>query len=190
MSVKADLVQTLYSEIEELGKQNIQKELVSSDLQASSKYLQIILDACILKLRILTKKEASDDTILDLCEALLHFILTASILPSARKIQVDKELKIDLVIPNLHSLMKDPHKSLIIDIVRDSAYAKRISKIKSLQPNIENIWLVSVRPLEIAEARNYCVFNEGVSKRFCDIIIDIQRFLRDSGDTTMRFVHS
>ncbi|MGC2382889.1 MAG: hypothetical protein WA631_07255, partial [Nitrososphaeraceae archaeon] len=114
MLVKADLVQTLYS-----GKQNIQKELVSSDLQASSKYLQIILDACILKLRILTKKDASDDTILDLCEALLHFILTASILPSARKIEVDKELKIDLVIPNLHSLMKDPHKSLIIDIVRD-----------------------------------------------------------------------
>jgi hypothetical protein len=190
MLVKAVLVQTLYSEIEELGKQNIQKELVSSDLQASSKYLQIILDACILKLRILTKKDASDDTILDLCEALLHFILTASILPSATKIEVDKELKIDLVIPNLHSLMKDPHKSLIIDIVRDSAYAKRISKIKSLQPNIENIWLISVRPLGIAEARNYCVFHEGVSKRFCDIIIDIQRFLRDSGDTTMRFVHS
>ena len=114
--------------------------------------MQIILDACILKLRILTKKDASDDTILDLCEALLHFILTASILPSARKIEVDKELKIDLVIPNLHNLMKDPHKSLIIDIVRDSAYAKRISKIKSLQPNIENIWLISVRPLGIAEA--------------------------------------
>ena len=101
MSVKVDLVQSLYSVIEEIGKQNIQKDLVSSDLQASRKYIRIILDNCLLRLRNISKIEITDDMILDLCEALLHFMLTASTLPSARKIEVDRKIRIDLVIPNV-----------------------------------------------------------------------------------------
>ena len=49
MSIKVDLLKSLYSVIEEIGKQNIQKDLVSSELQASRKYIQIILDTCLLR---------------------------------------------------------------------------------------------------------------------------------------------
>ena len=63
MSVKVDLVQSLYSVIDELGKQNIQKDLVSSDLQASRKYLQIIMDTCLSRLRNTSKIEIADNLV-------------------------------------------------------------------------------------------------------------------------------
>ena len=189
MSVKVDIVRSLYGVIEELGKQNIQKDLVTSNLQASRRYLQIILDTCLIKLRS-AAVEITDDTILDLCEALLHFMLTASTLPSVRKIEVDKNFRIDLVIPNLHCLLKTPKKALIIGIIRESEDTGRISKFKSLEPNPENIWLISPRPLEVQNLRNYSVFHRGASKKFYDIIIDIDKFLKESGDKSMRLVHS
>ena len=190
MSVKVDLVQSLYSVIDELGKQNIQKDLVSSDLQASRKYLQIIMDTCLSRLRNTSKIEIADNLVLDLCEALLHFMLTASTLPSARKIEVNKKLKIDLAIPNVRCLMKNPQKAVVIAIIREPVSIKKISQLKSIQPEIDNIWLISARPLQIPNLRNYSVFQRGSSKRFCDIIVDIKKFLRKAGDKSIRFVHS
>src|SRR5215475_7554971 len=91
MSVKVDLVQSLYDVINDLGKSNIKKDLVSSDLKASRKYMQIIMDTCLLRLQKDSNVEVTDDIIPNLCEALLHFMLTASTLPSVRKIEVESE---------------------------------------------------------------------------------------------------
>ena len=190
MSVKVDLVQSLYGVIDEIGKSNIQKDLVSSDLDASRKYMQIIMDSCLLRLRNDSKIEITDDMIPDLCEALLHFMLTASTLPSARKIEVNNKLKIDLAIPNLQCLLNNPQKALVIAIMHKIEDTNIISQIKSIQPNPSNIWLISVRPLRKTELREYSVFPTGSSKRFSDIIVDIEKFLRRSGDRSMRFVHS
>ncbi len=190
MSVKVDLVQSLYGVINEIGKINIKKDLVSSDLEASRKYMQIIMDLCLLRLRNDSKIEVTDDMIPDLCEALLHFMLTASTLPSARKIKVNNKLKIDLAIPNLQCLMNTPQKALVIAIMRKLDDTNRISQIKSIQPNTGNIWLISAKPLRIKGLREYSVFPTGSSKRFCDIVVDIEHFLRRSGDRSMRFVHS
>jgi len=190
MSVKVDLVQSLYGVIDEIGKSNIQKDLVSSNLDASRKYMQIIMDSCLLRLRNDSKIEITDDMIPDLCEALLHFMLTASTLPSARKIEVNNKLKIDLAIPNLQCLLNNPQKALVIAIMHKLEDTKKISQIKSIQPNPSNIWLISVRPLRKTELRDYSVFPTGSSKRFSDILVDIGKFLRRSGDRSMRFVHS
>ena len=190
MSVKVDLVQSLYDVIDEIGKSNIQKDLVSSDLDASRKYIQIIMDSCLLRLRNDSKIEITDDMIPDLCEALLHFMLTASTLPSARKIEVNNKLKIDLAIPNLQCLLNNPQKALVIAIMHKLEDTNIISQMKSIQPNPSNIWLISVRPLRKTELREYSVFPTGYSKRFSDIIVDIGMFLRRSGDRSMRFVHS
>lgn len=190
MSVKVDLVQSLYGVIDEIGKSNIQKDLVSSDLDDSRKYIQIIMDSCLLRLRNDSKIEITDDMIPDLCEALLHFMLTASTLPSARKIEVNNKLKIDLAIPNLQCLLNNPQKALVIAIMHKLEDTNIISQIKSIQPNPSNIWLISVRPLRKTELREYSVFPTGSSKRFSDIIVDIGMFLRRSGDRSMRFVHS
>jgi hypothetical protein len=190
MSAKVDLVQCLYGAIDEIGKSTIQKDLVSSDLDASRKYMQKIMDSSLLSLRNNSKIEVTDDIIPDLCEALLHFMLTASTLPSARKINVNNKLKIDLAIPSLQRLKNTPQKALVIAIMHKLEDCNRISQIKSIQPNTSNIWLVSTRPLRITELREYSVFPTGSSKRFSDIIVDIERFLRKSGDRSMRFVHS
>ena len=87
-------------------------------------------------------------------------------------------------------LVKTPQKAVVIAIVREPENLESISQLESVQPNINNIWLISARPLRIPNLRNYSVSHMGLSKRFCDIIIDIEKFLRKSGDKSMRFVHS
>jgi hypothetical protein len=47
-----------------------------------------------------------DITIAIICEALLHFILTISTLPSERKVEIRYGLPIDVVIPELTNLKK------------------------------------------------------------------------------------
>ena len=61
--------------------------------------------------------ESNDDyydyTIATLCEALLPFMLTICTLPSERKIQVTKDLVLDVIMPGLESLRRKPDKSRI-----------------------------------------------------------------------------
>lgn len=59
-----------------------------------------------------------------LCEALLHFMLTATTIPSVRKVSFDG-IKLDIVIPNIHTLRNYPDKALVIQIVKED---ERISK--------------------------------------------------------------
>jgi hypothetical protein len=162
-----------------------------------------------------------------LCEAFLHFLLTTTSLPSQRKI-ILKDVEIDLVIPDLKSLYKDPKKSLIIKFDKDS---KTLNYINRLQNNIpiynENIWLVSSTPLDI-NYRNYVIYNNkkdeeshilfinenNINKNynyfnqnnevnnnniniqnvnsnvipFFNIIVDIDKFLKDTKHTGFKFV--
>ena len=60
-----------------------------------------------------------DITIAIICEALLHFILTISTLPSDRKVEIRYGLPIDVVIPNLLTLKRSPAKSIIVQIIKD-----------------------------------------------------------------------
>src|SRR5215203_3411346 len=140
--------QILYSEIENIGKEKIQAK-INSSIESSQKYIDKIMNKCITKLTY----ESNDDddfniAIVTLCEVLLHFMLTTCTLPSERKIRVKNDLILDVIVPNLQSLKIKPDKSIIIQVIKDKRMdLNKTSQLEFLQPNHENIWLISAKPI-------------------------------------------
>ena len=150
----------LYSVLNEFGKENIQIEF-QNNINSSIPKIKEILSKTIAT--IYEKKENIDSDsnnfekpLSILCESFLHFLLTTTSLPSQRKIMLN-ELEIDLVIPDIKTLYKDPKKTLIIIFYKDSSTSEYLKKLDNIQKNKENIWLVSSTPLDI-NYRNYVLY--------------------------------
>ena len=179
---------TLYSIIGQIGKDKIQSD-VTLNIELSRHYIQIILD----RYNNLATN-ANDESIASLCEALLHFMLTACTMPSARKVTIDN-INIDIVIPNLHTLSNFPDKAIVIQIPKDArSLTKQIQNFTTFQPNIKNLWIVTKEPV-LGNYINYFVESENNEKTssqirsFYDIIVDINTFLEQTKDRTFRFFH-
>jgi hypothetical protein len=183
---ETEIKNTLYSVIEEIGRQRIQAEITTS-IESSEKYIDIIMrkSNAILGSR---STYQSDEIAASLFEALLHFMLTICTLPSERKIQVKSDLILDIIIPNLQNLKTNADKSIVLQIIRNDIELKKVSQIESLQPNYENIWLISAKPVSTPKYRTYSIVNTG-SRKYSNIIIDIDNFLKEKGDKSFRFVH-
>jgi hypothetical protein len=186
MLAEEKIRQILYSEIEDIGKEKIQAK-ITSNIESSQQYIHKIMNECITKLTY----ESSDDdiTIATLCEILLHFMLTICTLPSERKIRVTNDLTIDVIIPSLQSLKTKPDRSIIIQIIKDKIDLNRILQLEFFQPNHENIWLISSKPLLTTKYTTYCVFPDAGLHNYSNIIIHIENFLKETGDKSFRFIH-
>jgi hypothetical protein len=184
--------QILYSEIENIGKEKIQAK-INSSIKSSQKYIDKIMSECITKLTYESNDDDDDDyniTIATLCEVLLHFMLTICTLPSERKIRVKNDLILDVIIPNLQSLKIKPDKSIIIQVIKDKMMdLNKISELEFLQPNHENIWLISAKPLSATRYTTYTVFPNSGLHNYSNIIIDIDNFLKETEDKSFRFIH-
>jgi hypothetical protein len=186
---------TLYSVIEdEVGKEKIQTE-ITSDIKLSQTYIELIMSKCIAKL----DSELNDDDVDDyfyaiivatLSEALLHFMLTICTLPSERKIPIKNDLALDVIIPSLQSLKIKPEKSIIVQFIKEKMDLNKVSELESLQPHHKNIWVVSAKPLLTMKYTTYHVLpNAKLDNKYSNIIIDIDNFLRETGDKSFRLVH-
>jgi hypothetical protein len=185
----------LYSVIgDEVGKEKIQME-INLDVGSSQKYIDIIINKCIAKLRFESNDDSGDDnfcqkTIATLSEALLHFMLTICTLPSERRITPKNNLVLDIVVPNLQRLKTKPEQSLIIQFIKEDQELNKIPQLESLQPNCKNIWLISAKPLSSTKYTTYSVLpNAGPNNRYSDIIIDVYDFLKQTGDKSFRLIH-
>lgn len=183
-----EIKQTLYSVIEdEEGREKIQTE-ITSDIKLSRKYIELIMSKCIAKL----DSESNDDDfyatiVTTLSEALLHFMLTICTLPSERKIPIKNDLSLDVIIPSLQILKIRPEKSIIVQFIKD---LNKVLELESLQPHHKNIWLVSAKPLSTLKYTTYHVLpNAKLDNKYSNIIIDIDNFLRETGDKSFRLVH-
>jgi hypothetical protein len=182
---------TLYSIIDEIGKAKIQSD-ITLKIELTRHYIQIIFD----RFNRLVGN-ASDESIGSLCEALLHFMLTACTMPSARKVTIDN-IDIDIVIPNIPTLSNSPDKAIVIQIPKDvRSLTKQIHEnLTTFQPNIKNLWIVTKEPV-LGNYLNYSVELENNRKTvspwqlrsFYDIIVDIDTFLQQTKDRTFRFFH-
>lgn len=166
--VGADIKDILYSVIDKIGKEKIRIE-INSQIETSERHSEEILEDC----KKLIAADMKEEALADLCEALLHFLLTASMLPSERKVKL-KGTELDLVVPSLKILKKNPDKVLVIQIIRGNDDLTELRHIKSIQPYDENIWLVSTRKLDTYH-RNYYVGSSMFP--YSRIIIDISAFL-------------
>ena len=175
----------LYHAIREIGEQKIQKDITSS-IQSSQKYIDLLMNKCIGNLISAKRSSDHDRVIGTLSEAVLHFMLTISTLPSERKIRLNGELGIDVVIPNLRILKINPSKSIIVQFIKEGQELEKISKLQFIQPDSENIWVVFHKPFTIAKYKTYSIFPDN----FSNIIVDIHNFLKKSGDKSLRFVYT
>ena len=177
----------LYSIIDSIGKQKIRSEL-TSDIESSRYYIEMIMANCERRI-----KAEDEDALGSLCEGLLHFMLTVCTLPSSRKVQSNNTV-LDIVIPNLQTLKTFPNKSLVICIVKktNDINQEQFNSVTRFQPENKNLWVISKRPLSIGYI-NYIICPEEKVKpsferrNFRDIIVDIQKFLKQTGDKSFRF---
>ncbi|MDQ3882129.1 MAG: hypothetical protein M3249_03075, partial [Thermoproteota archaeon] len=128
-----DIKDILYSVIDKIGKEKLRTE-INSEIESSEKRCDEILEEC----KKLMENRMSEESLADLCEALLHFLLTASLLPSERKVNL-KGVELDLVVPSLKMLNKDPDKALVLQIIRENEELAELERTKSMQPYDENI---------------------------------------------------
>jgi len=176
--VPEDVKDMLYSVINEVGSEKIRMD-VTADIKTSEKYFRDIIYQC----TGLLGSKANDQTLVTLCEGLLHFMLTASLLPSERKVRM-RGADLDIVIPSTRTLGKNPDRSLVIQVVGGDPVAK-VKQAESVQPHRENIWFISAGQLQ-TDRRNYHLGSTGLP--YSRIISDISAFLAEKGDRGLKLL--
>ena len=123
-----------------------------------SEIIDDVIENCYDKVITLGEK---DESIGVLATGLLHFLLTNTLLNSQRKVKY-QEIEIDIVIPDLKTLEKDPKQTLIICIPKTSEkkeIAQKLTELYKVQPEKQNIWLVLSQTLDF-ENKSYVINKE------------------------------
>lgn len=176
----ADIKDILYSTLDKIGKEKIRMEVIS-EIEMSETCCNEILEQC----KNSMGDELDEESFGNLCEALLHFMLTASLLPSERRVSW-KGSGLDIVIPSLKMLSKSPEKVLVIQIIKRNAELTKIKHANYVQPHHANIWIVSAKRVDVGH-KNYCV--ESNELPYSRIILDINAFLICKGDRGLKLLH-
>ncbi len=129
--------QALYDAICMVGEKNIQRGILAG--QSRRVICEIISCAT---------KEPPVRTAA-LLTSLLHYLLAITLVPSQRKVCA-QGTQVDIVIPGLAALKKDPRNAILICIpdLHDSDIGQQIESMRALQPHRQNIWYVTERSLD------------------------------------------
>jgi hypothetical protein len=142
---------------------------LASNIALSTKHIEDILKRCIEASGL----EMGEENLVTLCKGLLHFMLTASLLPSERIVSF-QGVDLDVVVPSLKVLAKNPEKAIAIQLVKNHAESDRIAKAESVQPHGANVWIVS--PKRIATGHRNYHLGEG-EIQYSRIVEDIGEFV-------------
>jgi hypothetical protein len=135
-----------------------------------------ILNNCYYKVALMDDKEESIGV---LATGILHYILTNALLTSQRKVEY-QGVQVDIVIPDLKTLKKDPKKTLIICIPKTldkNTIKEKLEQLQKIQPERKNIWLVLTQ--DIGYDKTYVIQKDQFS--FSKIIFDIAQFVNTQG---------
>ena len=161
--------------------EKIQK-LISDD--KFSEIIDDVITNCYDKIITLGDK---DESIGVLATGLLHFLLTNALLNSQRKIEYNG-IEIDIVIPDLKTLEKDPKQTLIICIPKTSnkeEIEKKLTELYKIQPEKQNVLLVLSQKLDF-ENRTYIIQKD--NHTFSKIIFDIAQFVNVQGQNKFKIL--
>ena len=156
-------------------------------LISNEKFSEIIEDVitnCYDKIITLGEK---DESVGVLATGLLHFLLTNALLNSQRKIEYNG-IEIDIVIPDLKTLEKDPKQTLIICIPKTSnkeEIEQRLTELYKIQPEKQNVWLILSQKFDF-ENRTYII--EKDNQTFSKIIFDIAQFVNVQGQNKFKIL--
>ena len=143
-----------------------------------------IIKNCYYKISLMNDKEESLGVF---ATGILHYMLTNVLLPSQRKIEYSG-VEIDIIIPDLKTLEKDPKKTLIICIpktLNKILIKEKLEKIYKIQSEKQNIWIVLTKDLGF-KVKTYVVQKENSS--FSKIIYDIANFVNVQGPNKFKIL--
>jgi len=129
--------------------------------------------------KILTMGE-KDESVGVLATGLLHYLLTNALITSQRKVEYDGN-ELDIVIPDIKTLEKDPKKTLLICIPKSSnikVIEEKIVQLEKIHPEKENIWLVLSEHIQ-TNKKTFVLSKENNS--FSKIIFEIAQFSNVGG---------
>jgi hypothetical protein len=135
-----EIKEILYEEIDKIGKNHI-RTLLTNDISNSRTIIDLVLNNCS---NLINKDSIYEDEFVSFSEALLHFILTMSMIPAERKISID-DTPVDILVPNSKYLKMNNDNAIIIHFIKDKNenINETIAKLSSIQKNTNNIWIVS-----------------------------------------------
>jgi hypothetical protein len=142
-----------------------------------------ILNNCYYKVALIDNKEESIGV---LATGILHYILTNALLTSQRKVEY-QGVEVDIVIPDLKTLKKDPKKTLIICIPKTldkNTIKEKLEQLQKIQPERKNIWLVLTQ--DIGHDKTYVIQKDQPS--FSKIIFDIAQFVNTQGQDKFKIL--
>ena len=157
------------------------------DLIIQKKFDVIIDDVtnnCYEKIITICNKE---EAVGILATVLLHYLLTNALITSQRKAEFHG-IELDIVIPDIKTLEKDPKKTLIISIPKTSdkkIIYEKISKFEKIQPENENIWIILSEDIDIG--KKSFVLNKK-NNSFRKIIFEIAQFSNVSGNNKFKIL--
>jgi len=128
-----------------------------------------------------------DESVGVLATGLLHYLLTNALINSQRKVE-HNGIEIDIVIPDIKTLEKDPKKTLLICIPKSShknIIEEKISQLEKIQPEKENIWVVLSENVSINQ-KYFLLSKENNS--FSKIIFEIAQFSNVGGSNKFKIL--
>jgi len=143
-----------------------------------------IIENCYEKIIVMEEKNESVGI---LATGILHYLLTNALITSQRKVEYLGE-ELDIVIPDIKTLKKDPKKTLLICILKTSdinKINKKIQKLEKIQSEKENIWLVLPEKTS-TEKKSFVLSKENNS--FSKIIFEIAKFSNVGGSNKFKIL--
>jgi hypothetical protein len=175
-----DLKKLLYDEINRMGSLNIKRKIIEQN-ENSKHIIEELMKNC---LNSLDRKTLRDSEWVSIGEALIHYMLTVMVLPSQRKITING-FEVSVVIPNAKNICKNQDQVIIIQFyIDDNNTIKNIvDKLKTIQPLMENIWIVSFTSIDMPNPLKNYVISDRVNVNsetifpFSRIILDVVQHL-------------
>ncbi len=162
-------------------------EVIIQKLISEKKFSEIIDDVianCYDKIITLGGK---DESVGVLATGLLHYLLTNALINSQRKVE-HNGIEMDIVIPDIKTLEKDPKKTLLICIPKSSnknIIEEKIAQLEKIQPEKENIWIVLSENVSINQ--KYFVLSKE-NNSFSKIIFEIAQFSNVHGTNKFKIL--
>lgn len=143
-----------------------------------------IIDNCYDKIITL---DTNDVAVGIFATGILHYLLTNALLNSQRKIN-HNGIELDIVIPDVKTLEKDPKKTLLIYIPLSSdeeTIQEKIMQLEKIQSIKENIWIVLSKEITINK-KSFILSKENDS--FSKIIFEIAQFSNVHGTSKFKIL--
>jgi len=148
------------------------------------KIIEEIIENCYDKISSMGGK---DEAIGVFATGILHYLLTNALINSQRKVEY-QGIELDIIVPDVKTLEKDPKKTLLVCIPKSSdskIIEERVSKLEEIQSEKENIWLVLSKDIPTRK-KSFVLSKE--RNTFSKIIFEIAKFSNVGGSNKFKIL--